>query len=362
MAFLFLFLAPAAGLLAGGCSVPYPREEDKALLEVTARMEKGEWEAAEEEARWAMGTFPRSSRPLSVWALAAEALAFSRTPPDQDLLDEAERRCLQAGRARGSDPVPWFALGEVRRNRGDLVGAIQAWEEALKIEPFHQPTLKALADLQYSLGHERAASVLYDRLLRLPPESMKRKERALFFARLGVCLLADVEIRPRPERGDYDPAEKEFKNALALERGQPLASRWMAWITVRKSRLSGRWKEPDLRREDAARAETFLRRSLSLFPRSPGCLHDLGWLRAVQGDRKEAEEDYRKALALDPKCVPALVDLAALLEEEGKGKGGETAALRKKALELTGDFTLARALRRSLGAGGGRRPGGTSSR
>ncbi len=343
--------ALAAGFLLAGCAAPYPRDQEKALAQVTARLEKGELQAAEAEARWTMEAFPGSSRALSVWALAAKALALSRTPPDMDLLDEAEARCLQAGETRPRDPVPWFALGVIRRDRGDLGGAIQAWEEALKAEPFHRPTLQALADLQFSLGHERAALVLYDRLLRLPRENMKRTERALYSARLGACLLADVEISPRPTAKDYDPAQKAFRSALDLDPGQPEASRWMAWLVVRRSRLLGRWKEPDLRREDAARAESFLRKSLSLHPGSPGLLHDLGWLRAVQGDRKGAEEDYRKALALDPGFVPALVDLAALLEEEGRGKPGEVEALRRKALGLTGDFSLARALRRSLGGG-----------
>ena len=346
---LFLPGVLAAGLLLwAGCASPYPQDREKALAQVTAHLEKGELQAAEAEARWVTRAFPRSSRALSVWALAAKAWALSRTPPDQDLLDEAEARCLEAGKARPSDPVPWFALGVVRRDRGDLVGAIQAWEEALKAEPFHEPTLRALADLQFSLGHERAASVLYDRLLRLPPENTKKTDRALFSARLGVCRLADVEIAPKPDPRDYEPAQKDFMGALALDPGQPEASRWMAWLVVRKSRLSGRWKEPDLRREDAGRAESFLRKALSFHPRSPGCLHDLGWLRAVQGDRKGAEENYRKALALDPGFVPALVDLAALLEKEGGGKPGEVAALRRKALERTGDFSLARALRRSL--------------
>ena len=346
--------AGAALLLAflpwgGGCSAPpYPKDQDLALAQVAALLEKGDLRGAEAEARWVMETHPGAVRPVSVWALAAKALALSRVPPDQDLLDEAEAACGEAARTAPSDPAPLYALGVVRRDRGDLTGAIHSWEDALKVEPFHGPTLEALADLQFSLGHERAAAVLYDRLLRLPPASTTKEDRATFLHRLGVCLLADVELALRPEPDDYDEAEKNFRRALDLAPGHPGASRALAWLVVRRSRLLGRWKEPDLRMEDARRAQAFLRKALELHPRHAGCLHDLGWLRQVCGETKKAEALYRKALALDPKNVPALVDLAALLERRGKEGRAQAARLRKRALELTGDFGLARALRRAL--------------
>ncbi len=336
-------------LLAGGCAVSYPQDQKKALEEVAAHLEKGDFQAALEEALWAKERFPDSTRALSVWALAAKTLALSQDPPDFDLLDQAERECLRAGRAHPRDPAPWFTLGVVRRDRGDLGGAVQAWEEALKAEPFHLPTLEALGDLQFSLGHERAAAVLYDRLLRLPPGSMKKEERALFSYRLGVCLLAEAELSPKPEPLDYDPAKKNFLQALSLDPGRVDASRAMAWLVVRISKLKGRWKEPDLRKEDAHKALAYLRKALARHPLSPGCCHDLGWLLEVLGDSRAAEEEYRKALSLDPEFVPALVDLAALVEKRGKEGRAEARKLRKKALDLTGDFALARGLKKALG-------------
>ena len=52
-----------------------------------------------------------------------------------------------------------------------------------------------------------------------------------------------------------------------------------------------------------------VRKAISLDPNRPEAFNLLGALMEIQGDRMEAQKNYRAALSLDPSYIPALENL-----------------------------------------------------
>jgi len=344
-------LSLVALLLAACSSLPVDDPEEACRLAADL-LEGGRLEEALDLAAAARSRWPRHERAACLWAYAAMAQALAGKGPDHALLDEAERTCAAAAVRGGVESL--FALGLVRRNRGDLDGALRAWQEGWKRDPGHRRTLEALADLHFDLGRERAAARFYRELDRIPPP------RARVCYRLALCAAARVDSAPEPAVADYAKAGvgRLLDRVLELEPDHAGALRTKAWLLLRLSRLRGRWSQPELRREDAAAAGKLLRRALVADPGSAPILHALGWIASECGKTDEAEDYLRRAVAADPGFAPALADLAALLEGSGRGGPGEVERLRRRARRETGDPQLLRALERARGRPGGERGGG----
>lgn len=341
IAHLPLGTAFGLALLAAGCAAPAPREPGPALRQAADLLASGQAQAAARLAERVRALWPELPEATLIWAFASKEIALAREPQDYHLLDSVEQACRELSRLEGSGVEAWYALGLVRRDRGDRIGAAHAWREALALDPFHPRTLRSMAALEFARGRERAAALLYDRLLRVPPPDPE------VHYRLGVCALADIRLRRDLEPSDLDSVEGHFREALKLQDGHPEALRGLAWITVERSRLRGRWAEPELRMEDGVRAAALLETALAGAPAHPDCNHDLGWILAELGRAEEAEVLFSLAIAADPDHGPALADLALVRERRG-APPAEVAALRRRALETVREPALARALQLSL--------------
>ncbi|MFB3884691.1 MAG: response regulator [Thermodesulfobacteriota bacterium] len=77
-----------------------------------------------------------------------------------------------------------------------------------------------------------------------------------------------------------------------------------------------------------------VRRAISLDPGRPEAFNLLGALMEIQGDRMEAQKNYRAALSLDPSYEPAIKNLQRSTEARWRGTGaillGEAAKEEKK--------------------------------
>jgi tetratricopeptide (TPR) repeat protein len=89
------------------------------------------------------------------------------------------------------------------------------------------------------------------------------------------------------------------------------------------------------RRGDYKAARTIIGRALSMDNRAE--FHDvLGVILHLEGDDKQAAEEFRKALAIDPELRSAQLNLA-LLSRKGEDLGEATAQLQKQLAACTGD-------------------------
>jgi tetratricopeptide (TPR) repeat protein len=100
--------------------------------------------------------------------------------------------------------------------------------------------------------------------------------------------------------------------------------------------------------EDAALAESALRRAVERWPESADAHEKLGLALAWQGRRDEAAAQLETACRLDPTLASAQLNLAVVLAQQGRL--GEARARATEALRLRPSYPQALALLRDLGA------------
>lgn len=271
------------------------------------------------------GCVPAEARLL---VMAAESIGG-------DLQDEHERALESVIEVR---PRSWkihYLLGELRRTRGDVAGAIVALEHAHALQPLGDADAIRLAELYLQAGAAGQAR-----------SHLRRVRRTLVAdAPAGVrVLLAHALIRS----GREEEAEEELERVLVLERTGEHAAR------ARRLRLGLR--EPALEREleqagrlaieapadalgdaraafervraadaslweaefglgliarrmgDAEAAERAFRRALELWPGQPDALHELGVSLLMGGGASEAARLLDEASRLRPDDAGYLAD------------------------------------------------------
>ncbi len=276
--------------------------------------------------------------------------------------------------ARASAPgvwAPYYALGDLYRQRGDCdraipyyrkaieilpmeirahinlgiclamqkkdAEAIQALGGALKIEPDSEQALNNLGLLARRAGDLPRAREHFERALRKDPGNP--------VAHLNLGLLAQ-------ERQRWEEAEEHFKQAAARE---PSAGRalnhlsllrrktWAGHVEQAKALMDQQKYKPaalELRRAIAAfageprqfinlafcltkmgnhaAAETELKRALTLDPRNVITLNNLGLLARGRKDLPAAMGYFRRALAVAPDNILALQNLGLLADLQGQ--------------------------------------------
>ncbi|MBF0166428.1 MAG: tetratricopeptide repeat protein [Alphaproteobacteria bacterium] len=171
---------------------------------------------------------------------------------------------------------------------GRLTEAEGLYLQALKAAPDHEEARRLLAVLKHQMGRSAEALADLDQLQKdRPPSFETESNRAVVLAALGRAA----------------EAEAAFRQALALDSSKAEPHAQLASLLFQL----GRWDE-----------------ALPLFEKAealkPGLLgagahHAMGVAHHKAGSLAKAEDFYRQALAAKADFPPALVNLAALLEE-----------------------------------------------
>jgi cytochrome c-type biogenesis protein CcmH/NrfG len=111
-----------------------------------------------------------------------------------------------------SDPEILYLLGQLRRERGDLAGAVGLWTSALKLDPTHPETLADLGAVRLMEGDTTAA------LVNLTSAVQHRPSLASAWYALGRIHLA---------RGQRQEAVRDLRRFISHAGGRyPEQARW----------------------------------------------------------------------------------------------------------------------------------------
>lgn len=216
---------------------------------------------------------------------------------------EAAGQALPAGSSRE------LALGDVRHDRGDLTGALAAYDRALAALPAGAPAAERgrvigrRGQALFELGHLPEALAAFDASLAADPAGLE--------PRLG-------RIMALVSRRDLDAALAAAQAAVTAAPGEARASLALALVRLRRGERSA--------------AAAALERALALDPRSGQSHAWQAYLRRAAGDLPAAETEARQAVALAPRSAVAQQSLADVLFLTGRARDARKVAQRAVAL------------------------------
>jgi len=247
---------------------------------------------------------------------ARELLASGRAP-------EAKALYERLAAANASDPEIWDALGQIEAMGGDWKAAEARFRQAVAANPAYAPGHCNLGVVLQEVGDLAGAAECYERALKLQPDAGARTlyERSL--------TLEPRQVEPRLALGTLFEKEKKlaearecYEAALALAPRHPRVHFNLGNVALADKRL-----------EDA---ETHYREALKLDPRHAECWNNLG-NTLVRNDRaKEAVECFEQATRLNPRHSGAWNNLGNCLNLVDEPERGIEAL--KHALELKPEY------------------------
>jgi predicted CXXCH cytochrome family protein len=267
------------------------------------------------------------------------------------------RKLAEAIRTRHpSQPNFSIELGDAMRRSGDLPGAIEAYRQALAVDPLSSRAQRRLGATLGGAGHaDEALAVLEKALQREPDNALLWYEKAVIESRGGNYPQASADLRKcialKPDfadaqnnlgsnlsqYGDPQGAEAAFRAALLIN---PYDSATRANLG-RLLAAAGDWKQAAfhlqkavqldhanadaqadyalalLQTEQASAALSEAQSALRSQPKSPR-LHDLlGQIFVQLRKQSQATTEFETALKLDPNFAPAQLDLSESLIQAG---------------------------------------------
>lgn len=203
-------------------------------------------------------------------------------------MDAAVELIRQALRS-GGNPLFYFNLGKVEKDRGRLTEAVQAFTQALQMQPNYYQAAVNLGSCYLELGFLDQAIQHLELALRLNPGD------ALAYNNLGTALR---------RRGLLERAEECYRRGIELQPQYAEAHANLGALL----RERGSMKE----------AEAMCRRAVALDPKQAELWTHLGNVLHKRGRYDEAVESFRKALAMDADCATALAGIGNTLREQGE--------------------------------------------
>ena len=179
--------------------------------------------------------------------------------------------------------------GDALRLAGDLCGAVEAYRQALLLNPRCVEAYNHLGNIFASLHDRSTAVTFYQAALAIQPDLAEIHNN-----------LANIQMAA----GELEAAAAGYCRALALRPGTAVYQSQLG----NALRLLGRGVE----------AEACLREVAALHPGFAGACVNLGLVLAERGECAEAETWYRRAIELDPKLALAHVSLAMMLLKRGE--------------------------------------------
>ena len=256
-----------------------------------------------------------------------------------------------------AQPNASIELGDAMRHAGDLPGAINAYRDALKIDPLSSRAQRRLGVALGSAGQtDEGLAVLSTAIDREPDNALLWYERALIESKTGNAekgitdLQKSLSLRPDfadaqdnlgsilAQSGDLSGAEKAFRAALVVDPYDSPTRANLGRLLAGK----GDWKQAAFHLKKAVQldtantsahedyavallqlqrfpeAETEAEAAVSADPKSARAHDFLGQLLAQKGKMTAAGTEFETALAVDPEFGPAQLDFAETLIQRGQ--------------------------------------------
>jgi tetratricopeptide (TPR) repeat protein len=176
------------------------------------------------------------------------------------------------------------SLGRVRAAQGDLAGAIQQYEHAVRIIP--DPSfVAALGDLYKLAGRDKDAAAQYALVEKIG--SLNELNGVLYNRQLAL-FYADHDLKPEAA---YANAAKEYSVRRDIYGADALA-----WTALKASRI--------------AEAQRAIKAALRLGTKDARIFYHAGMIARASGDKTEAHNYLKRALALTSQFDPLQASIA----------------------------------------------------
>lgn len=223
-------------------------------------------------------------------------------------LSAAEEQLAEAARLAPNAEDVAVALGEVRRRRGDVGGAIDA------LQAFVTKHEKAYVARTALVGALREGGQVKEAIEHARKVLVRRAGDPNALSELALSHL---------DQGEIDTAELLSQEALKAEKKSAVAERTAGLIALRRG-------------DDALAFQHFARAS-ELDPKDTTAQLNIGTVLLQAGVYEKAEEHFRAVLQVEPDDIPARLGLAAALRGQGtrdnQGPLTEAEAILKKVLQ-----------------------------
>ena len=275
---------------------PQVRGVRKALA--VGLMAEGSYKMAIEEAQMAIRLNPRDVQAVEILGQAyfGEKDFSAAKKVYQAIIDQIPQ-----------DAIAHFHLGVIDQQDKRVKEAIDHFEESLKYNPDFVQALSQIANARLSMGEEQQARERVQQQIKRSPKN------PYFYNLLG---------RLSMQAKQTDPAEKAFKQALALNDQLQDSYINLAELYHRMNRVDEAIMEYE--------------RLLDKNPKAAFVHMILGILAEQRNEVEKAQQHYRKTLEISPEFAPAANNLAWLMAENG-GNLDEALAHAEDALARQGD-------------------------
>lgn len=213
-----------------------------------------------------------------------------------------ERAALGGGRAVAPEAFDRYVRGRFwwnRRNRENLLKAIDAYNQALEIEPTFAQAYAGMADAYAQLGYGG-----YLRPDDAFPKAQAAARKALELDSTLAAPHATLGYAAMYYDWDWRTAEHEYRLAIARNPSYATAHEWYGLFQAAMGRF------------DEAQAEE--RRALELDPLSIAIAGTLGWVLHYSGKQQQAEAVLRTALRMDSTFAIGHLYLGRVLQFQGQ--------------------------------------------
>ncbi len=184
------------------------------------------------------------------------------------------------------DAEPYYRMGLVYLEGGDMAGAARSFQKATALNPKHSAAQLKLAELMTASKDEKYIAEAVSRLHSAFGESPDNPEA------IDTLALAEWELgKPQDAIRRFDAALEKFPGHLQSS------------VTLARMKLSA---------NDRQGAEDALKAAVATAPRSSPAALALGELYLSLGEPAKAESEFRRSIELDPTNSNALRDLGAI--------------------------------------------------
>ncbi len=283
---------------------------------------------------------------------------------------DAAEACFANARTLAPSEMRWpYYLGHVFRYKNDTAQAVASFEDALKLQPDHVPSLVWLAEMHLAASRPDDAAVALNKAAALQPESgavvyglgrvalakqehaqaVKYLEKALAISPAATRIHYPLAMAYRG-LGNRDQAEAHLK--LRGDADLPPVDPLMAELTGLLQNAAA-YETRGLKAIDARQwpeAVASFRTAVDLAPNNALTRLNLATSLYMSGDAEHALEQYGEAIRLSPGLARAHFGIGVIMETRHRDReaiDAFTAAVRDDPAYLEARFSLANALRRT---------------